>query len=690
MEIWKTVYHGGKATKYEVSSLGKLRNKEKEELLTDKVINEGYLSNGLSLGNKRTATIKRHTAVAAAFVPNLDQKKYVIHLNGVTVDNRRENLAWADGRGQCTYATDKEGDHYGISFRVRQINMDGNPDIIWNSISEAAGHTKVTTTAITKAVYQSAVLNGMRWEYGIKNLAEELWFPLCFANVSILVSNKGRVRLDRIVTYGYLANDGYLYVEVNGMTYSVDSLVCQAFRGAYVNSWKVKHHDSIKTNNRVDNLSWEDLDANAPLRKVGKPISFNVVVTPTLKVQEPDQPNVTILDENERDALEPIANTINGKILDEDPFDVPFFDVLDDPLHIDEDEYLTEMELKNQNIEGEIWKPLPKSLELSKYEVSNMGRIRHIKFGVSNGKISHTGYWYSYLSFDDGKWRNRLHHRLVAYAFHEKPDDKHVVDHIDRNKRNNHSSNLRWVTHSENSLNVTRKKLNQGRRVKQIDPITGWVIKIWNSAKEASSDKSVNTDYYEGLQVGSSITAAVQGKKDLVYGFNWEYDLDEDLENEVWIEHQYNNVTIKVSNMGRIKNMRDCMLKPSAIGDYLKVSVGGKSTSVHRVICRAFHGDPPTPAQNTVNHKDHDTTNNTAENLEWASMAEQIAHQRKPENNHSTGKKVIQYDLKTGVTIEEWPSVKNACETLGLTRDSVYKVVAYGMPSTNGSGWRYA
>lgn len=46
-------------------------------------------------------------------------------------------------------------------------------------------------------------------------------------------------------------------------------------------------------------------------------------------------------------------------------------------------------------------------------------------------------------------------HRLVALAFlGERPKDT-VVDHIDRNKQNNHYKNLRYVSFSENSKNVS-------------------------------------------------------------------------------------------------------------------------------------------------------------------------------------------------------------------------------------------
>lgn len=57
------------------------------------------------------------------------------------------------------------------------------------------------------------------------------------------------------------------------------------------------------------------------------------------------------------------------------------------------------------------------------------------------------------------RWSGYMHigshvvHRIVAIAFHgEQPSDKHIVDHIDTNRRNNRAENLRWITRLENLL----------------------------------------------------------------------------------------------------------------------------------------------------------------------------------------------------------------------------------------------
>ena len=56
--------------------------------------------------------------------------------------------------------------------------------------------------------------------------------------------------------------------------------------------------------------------------------------------------------------------------------------------------------------------------------------------------------------------RTKPIHRLVAQAFLENPDNKRCVDHIDRNKLNNHISNLRYATDSENGMNKTIQSNN--------------------------------------------------------------------------------------------------------------------------------------------------------------------------------------------------------------------------------------
>jgi hypothetical protein len=46
-----------------------------------------------------------------------------------------------------------------------------------------------------------------------------------------------------------------------------------------------------------------------------------------------------------------------------------------------------------------------------------------------------------------------------------------VVDHMDQNRSNNHITNLRWATYSENTINATR---SPGQAVQEIDQTQNW------------------------------------------------------------------------------------------------------------------------------------------------------------------------------------------------------------------------
>ena len=97
------------------------------------------------------------------------------------------------------------------------------------------------------------------------------------------------------------------------------------------------------------------------------------------------------------------------------------------------------------------WKTIS---DIEEYEISNDGRVRN----KSSGKILKTQFNpYERLTLiSNGKSVLRYVHRLVAEAFIPNICNKSHVNHIDENKRNNHMSNLEWVTVKENNQHGTR------------------------------------------------------------------------------------------------------------------------------------------------------------------------------------------------------------------------------------------
>ena len=107
-EIWKDVV--GFEGLYKVSSFGrvyaheriifrKYTNKNptvyvyKSKILKPILSNDGYLHSGLYIQGEKKMFLN-HRLVALAFIPNLENKPYVNHINGIKSDNCVKNLEW--------------------------------------------------------------------------------------------------------------------------------------------------------------------------------------------------------------------------------------------------------------------------------------------------------------------------------------------------------------------------------------------------------------------------------------------------------------------------------------------------------------------------------------------------------------------------------------------------------------------
>ena len=87
------------------------------------------------------------------------------------------------------------------------------------------------------------------------------------------------------------------------------------------------------------------------------------------------------------------------------------------------------------------------------YQVSNFGRVRNSATGRILRLCDNGDGYYIVTIYKDCKKKAYAVHKLVANEFIDNPDGKNCVDHCDRNRLNNHVSNLRWVTRSENQRN---------------------------------------------------------------------------------------------------------------------------------------------------------------------------------------------------------------------------------------------
>lgn len=152
---------------YSVSDFGRIKNNSTGRILRPySVGGRGNQYLAVDLYPKRH--IKVHRLVALHFVPNLENKPEVNHIDGNHFNNAASNLEWVTGSENCKHAYEKlnkirlRGSLNGRAHKVKRLE-DGT---IFGSVQEATTTVGLKShVSIVKAIKYKKTAGGYHWEY---------------------------------------------------------------------------------------------------------------------------------------------------------------------------------------------------------------------------------------------------------------------------------------------------------------------------------------------------------------------------------------------------------------------------------------------------------------------------------------------------------------------------------------------
>jgi hypothetical protein len=394
--------------------------------------------------------------------------------------------------------------------------------------------------------------------------------------------------------------------EVSFGTFEVGRLVASTFLKNPDNKPYVRHIDGNKLNNNVNNLEWSDKMDDDENKNDSKKVSDVIVKSEREELHiEPDM----IFKTKTGDVVE-LYKINYGNVSDEkenNPKEIKKGGLNPKPDRVVEDATGKQIELYKINEEG-----------LDGHRISICGKV----WSSHNEKFLNPQKRNGYKGFSYNGGHHAVH-RLVAKTFVANTDDKPYVNHIDENKLNNDASNLEWVSQKENTQRHC-KEISHSRQVKQIDPKTGEVVKIFDQVSGAATAIKLTP---------RAIQLVLNGQNKSAGGYYWEYVNADNYADNLTVDDLkdakkvYTYKNYYVFKDGRIYNsINKKFLKPvlNASGrQYVTFSKdqSKKNCYVQRVV--ADHFLPNKPCDNSeVVHINGITTDNRVENLKWSNKTQ--------------------------------------------------------------------
>lgn len=235
-EIWKDI--AGYESLYQVSNLGivkRLQGKSCliQRILKNKIKKNGYLYLCLCKDGK-VIHFHVHRLVAAAFIPNPENKPDVNHLNCIKADNTVHNLEWCTKSENAIHALKNIvykrnslcGVNHPFSFPILQMDLYGNELFFWGCNAEVISFYNVST--IPYAIRTKKKTIGFLWkriskeEYKV-NKHKFSTPPICtitnYRERDLSAAHKKRIENLASITKQYILQHGLIAFNTFGNIY---------------------------------------------------------------------------------------------------------------------------------------------------------------------------------------------------------------------------------------------------------------------------------------------------------------------------------------------------------------------------------------------------------------------------------------------------------------------------------------
>ena len=259
-EEWRLI---PSAPNYQASSLGRIRQQIKGNVLKGSLHSSGYMKVVLRTEG-RSMHRSVHRMVAEAFLPAEPGRPTVNHKNHVRDDNRLSNLERMSTIEQNRHSIKKpQGQHGRPVWMVS--SADGTDLARFPTAQAAATYLgKKTAGHIINSIRNNTMGYGYFWRYDGAvdgDLPSEKWQALACEYVKGIngfqISSQGRLRnkFGRTSRGSKNAN-GYLRVDIGGKEFLLHRLVALTFISKVPGADVVNHIDGNKENAAASNLEW--------------------------------------------------------------------------------------------------------------------------------------------------------------------------------------------------------------------------------------------------------------------------------------------------------------------------------------------------------------------------------------------------------------------------------------------------